>query len=91
MTHLEYIYHQGRQLMPPLDIKFVNTDELINEVFNRYDHVIFTGIRDGYDGKDTIRKTRRYKGNSETCIGLCERMSIVIHDDESDREDATDT
>ena len=47
-------------------------DELIEELFKRYEHAIFSGLRTGdLDTKQgNYQVTTRHKGNCVTCAGL---------------------
>lgn len=54
-------------------------EELIQELFARYDHCIFCGLKVSYldPGKGLTR--RRWKGNSATSSGLALQVSQAIN------------
>ena len=56
-----------------MQIELVPTQSLIEELMNRFDHVVISGIIDGGDPK---RFT--HKGNSRTCQGLATGLTFQI-------------
>lgn len=69
------------------DINLYSTKELLEELMLRFDHCIFAALecRD----KETIRTIRRFKGNSDTCIGLAHKLQNFINADWESKEKAT--
>ena len=69
------------------DITFVSTKDLIEELFSRYEHAVFAGIK--IVDAESILSKRDYKGNSDTCIGLCAKIQhLIIQDwEKADRMD----
>ena len=66
-------------------ITFLSTDELLSEVFNRFEHCIFSGLN---TRRENILTKRKYKGNSDTCIGLAYKVqNWIVNDWEKDRKD----
>lgn len=59
------------------ELNFVSTEELLDEIFARFDHCIFAGVKPHRD--DCITK-RRYKGDSTTCLGICTLIEKLILD-----------
>ena len=59
-------------------IELVETDELIRELFARYDHAIFAGMKvkseDELTKDGEIIETRRWVGNTRVCQGLAFEM-----------------
>lgn len=73
------------------ELEFVQTEALITELLGRFDHVVFSGMFLPENARYSI--TRRWKGNSITCTGLCQELSLAVLDDfavESMRDEATD-
>jgi len=50
------------------DPRFITTQNLIRELFSRFEHAIFCGIQENYELRD--KYTSNYKGNKMVCIGL---------------------
>ena len=66
-------------------LELVSTDKLLNELFSRFDHVIFHGAKFGVQDKNVYE--RKYAGNYPICIGLCELMKdCIINDFEDDMD-----
>lgn len=61
---------------PQVELSFVDTDALVNELLGRYDHAIFTGLRFPKDEEYVLH--RRWKGNSATCIGLVGLLNNAV-------------
>ena len=80
--------------MDSTDLSDFTTGQLLVEVFSRFDHAIFGGIRErtsrdsGNSGK--IAVSRRWKGNAVTAEGLCSSLSFHIERNWSDRCDGLD-
>lgn len=57
------------------DLEFVSTDDLIVELLSRHDHAVIVALKIGVAGdcvsSDKVTKHVRWKGNSDTCSGLC--------------------
>lgn len=74
-----------------MDIQLIETDVLLKELVNRFDHAVFMGIR-----LDTLAATsktetgiyscREWVGNSYTCVGLCQSLSRNILNSYDDKE-----
>ena len=64
-----------------MDINLIPEDDLIKELFNRYEHAIFAGAKTGYKTKDSVTYTHKYDGNSATCAGLAFQLATKITDD----------
>lgn len=61
-----------------IDLSLVPTDDLIITLLERFDHSVFSGIRENADGKGNHLVLRKWKGNSETCCGLATQLGVVI-------------
>ncbi len=73
------------------EIGLILTEELIQELLNRYEHAIFMGVKIPQLEKDgkyvgEIVSLRRWIGNSYTCAGLCASLSRSIMSSFTDRE-----
>lgn len=60
-----------------VDLRFITTDDLIKELFSRFDHAIFSGMQERYS-KWTNRYLNRYKGTKMVCIGLSKVIGDCI-------------
>lgn len=58
------------------ELALVSSDDLINELLNRYDHAVFGAFEDLPDGKTCY--ISRWKGNSGTAAGLCTKIMDSI-------------
>ena len=68
-----------------MEIQLVSTDELLDEIFSRFDHIIFCGMKVKIKGNDNYYE-KRYEGNYATAIGLCDIVKDHILND-FDEED----
>lgn len=71
---------------PDGDIRFgvldgASDDELINEIFNRFDHVQFSGMKVSCGGRDCSLTMRRWKGNHATISGLASQVITAVNMD----------
>lgn len=71
------------------DLSLVSIDNIITELSNRYEHFIFSGMQTGIGGKDKILTTRKWGGNSATCVGLASMLAGVISSDHLSRNELT--
>ena len=55
------------------DLELIPTDELIEELLDRYDHAVFNGYRTGTKGEGSSEKDIYWHGNTVTCQGLAMR------------------
>lgn len=62
------------------DIDLISTDDLLDELSNRFEHSLFYGLREkqGNIGIENAEGTYRYVGNIDTVLGLCERLKFII-------------
>ena len=67
-----------------MQIELVPTQSLIEELMNRFDHVVISGI---IDGGDQYKEIWRHKGNSRTCQGLATGLTFQIQKYRDDRID----
>ena len=58
-----------------MQIELVPTQSLIEELMNRFDHVVLSGI---IDGGDHYKEIWRHKGNSRTCQGLATGLTFQM-------------
>lgn len=69
------------------DLELIETDALLEELFSRFDHACFVGLKDRDDSTYAVRI--RWHGNSYTVSGLCQRASMrAIEDWEAGCDDA---
>ena len=61
------------------DINLCSTNELLEELFSRFEHCIFAALKIR-DNETKITK-RKYKGNLDTCISLAYKIQQFIFAD----------
>ena len=66
-----------------MELSLISNEALIEELLNRFDHAIFSGIKilDSMDNEcDTTRveNTQQWTGNPYTCVGMCTGLSNDI-------------
>lgn len=59
------------------NLHFISTDNLLEELFSRYEHCVFSGMKS--HGEENITK-RLHKGHLVTCMGLCMLLYSFVHD-----------
>ena len=63
------------------DLSFIPIEDLLEEIIQRNDHVVFMGIKCllGPPGqKPTIEYRRRWNGNAHMLCGMCEDLKLTI-------------
>ncbi len=61
-----------------LDFALESTPDIIDELFSRFDHGVFTAIRVGFPKSAQFSTTSRWSGNGHTCMGLAMDTTVVI-------------
>jgi hypothetical protein len=56
-----------------MDLELVETNDLVEELFKRFDHVIFAGMKGHTIDKQKV--AARSYGNPFACSGLCQMVS----------------
>ena len=59
------------------DLQLKSTNELLNEIFSRFDHAVFCGVKLSIK-KDRDLYEKHYQGNYPTCMGLCDIIKTHI-------------
>ena len=59
-----------------MNLELADTTDLLDEVFKRFDHAVFSGMKVRPDGRPEsvdgqIYEKRRTMGNTRVCQGLC--------------------
>lgn len=73
-------------------VNLISTDDLLDELISRFDHIAFIGVKELQIRKDkeekrvTLEFTRRWSGNSLTVMGLCQDLSNGVWEDFKERE-----
>jgi hypothetical protein len=70
------------------DLAWATVDELIAELFGRFDHVAFTGMtiqRELGDGMTEQKIIRRWKGSCYTVAGLADHVGRMAVEDFMER------
>ncbi len=74
-----------------MDIELVKTEELLDEVFERFDSCVFIGVRHHYETKDSDDYMTRWHGPISTIRGLIEILrDYAIDATEECMEDLTE-
>ncbi len=73
-----------------MDLSLASTEDLKLELLNRYDHAGFVGMKVMLDspdpkGESPVNVSRRWVGNTHTCIGLLEDLKMMILEDNQRR------
>lgn len=70
------------------DITLYSTNDLIDELINRFEHAIFAGMQTAVHSKEDIIIKRQWKGNNTTCCSLVSELQFYINHqaDENSRE-----
>lgn len=61
-----------------MDLSLVPVNDLVEELINRHDHIVLIGAKVENNGE--IKSMRRWRGNSYTCSGMAQCMSMQILD-----------
>lgn len=61
-----------------MSLELEDTDDLLLELFSRFDHAVFSGFLTTNEKEREHLVRRRWKGNSMTCAGLCQELSISV-------------
>ncbi len=59
------------------DLNFIPTDDLIDEICKRHDHIVIAGMK-VCDEKGAYITVRRWQGNSFVCLGVVEVVKQMI-------------
>lgn len=66
------------------DINLCSTNELLEELLSRFDHCVFAALK--CRDNQTLMTKRKFKGNSDTCIGLAHKIQQLIYEDWKSKE-----
>lgn len=61
-----------------IDFALESTPDIIDELFSRFDHGVFTAVRIGFPKSAQFSTTSRWSGNGHTCMGLAMDTTAVI-------------
>jgi hypothetical protein len=61
------------------DLSLVPTEEMINELQKRFDHIVFTALKI-QDSRNNYIALRRFNGHRIVCIGILDLMKKIILD-----------
>ena len=67
------------------DLTLISLDDLLNEVFNRFDGFVCMGTQKKTQANLDVY-FRRWAGGSATCVGLCKLLELEIKKDYSKDE-----
>lgn len=70
----------------PQDLKLTSTEDLLDELFARFDHAVFKG-RKIENPRSSSLDTWDFVGDWTTCAGLC---ADLVHEIHKDRDDAVE-
>ena len=61
------------------NLSLVSIEDIVDELKNRYDHFVFSGIKElDKDRNGRLFTERKWHGNSAACCGLCHQLQQVI-------------
>jgi len=63
-----------------MDIGLIPTDDLLDELADRFEHSLFYGLKEKQAnvGVENAEGTYRYTGNIDTILGCCERLKFIV-------------
>jgi len=61
-----------------VDFALESTTDIIDELFSRFDHGVFTAVRVGFPKSAQFSTTSRWSGNGHTCMGLATDACMII-------------
>ncbi len=67
------------------DLGLRSTDDLIAELFRRFDHAVFTSCK--IKGSERQSLIRRWSGHDIVCLGLCDHAKNHIHEHVEENSD----
>jgi hypothetical protein len=71
-----------------IDLAWVDTDDLLNELAKRHSACVFSGMREEEHDKDRSERRVWYQGESPTVVGLLmlamSRLKSIVLKDEDD-------
>lgn len=59
----------------PIDLSHVDTTDLLHELFGRFDHCAFIGMKNMMHEEHQYRRV--WKGNTHTIAGLCQDLAMT--------------
>lgn len=67
------------------ELKLVVTQDLLNELKCRFDHLVFKGMR--LEGKSSDKNVAMFDwyGEHAVCLGLCDQIKHDIHKDSDEQ------
>ncbi len=68
-----------------VEIEFISTTELTEELVKRFDAIIIYGIQKDLKGNNVSNYYDHFKGDQPTCLGLCDLLKEKIKEDFKDR------
>lgn len=63
------------------ELAFHETDDIIQELLDRFDHAVFAGVHVGIEGGATDQYFRRYRGSYAYAHWLCGLLLKLVGDD----------
>lgn len=60
------------------DLSLLNTDDMINELAKRMEHMVFIGMRTNVKFKGDVVYHRKHIGDGHICVSLCEQMKLMF-------------
>jgi hypothetical protein len=61
-----------------MNLTLIPTEELLNELFSRYDAAVWCSIKRGIQSNKDFAFERKYEGDYATCSGLCDIVKEMI-------------
>lgn len=63
-----------------MELNLIPTDDLLDELFARYEHSVWCGLKTKVKGNDKLYE-KLYDGDYAICIGLCDIIKNSVLED----------
>jgi len=75
--------------VPPgsVDLSLESSNDLVDELFSRFDHIILAGMRIGHPQPTQFSHATRWHGNGHTCIGMAWETATCIQREMRERSE----
>lgn len=73
-----------------VSLDLIPSKDLIDELMRRYDHAVFTGLKENIGMRGQHYITRRWTGEQTMCSGMCSQMEIIMAHAKIQQEKKTD-
>ena len=60
------------------DLQLIPTNDLLDELLDRFEHIIICGLQTKVESNNDTLFTKQYKGDFTFCRGLCNEMDSYL-------------